>query len=243
MKKLIVLNIANCRNATKNCKFNESEKWNIRRTSKPKLRYYNMFKSDLEIEDYLFFKVPKMHRSLIAKFRAGILSLNKEVGRYQNVPQEERLCTLCDDKVVEDEIHLNCVHANNIRRRKMYYFTGSHCVWWFLPNGRFGKICTYDEQYAARRYVFLLYKLPTREKPNYTPGYLGQGVSSIVCRGSQCNIGSALFHWAPFHIFVAGTLTRVLPGRHYNQWGQWMAPARYRSTYLTLAIKLISPNK
>ena len=27
-------------------KFNESEKWNVRRTSKPKLSYYKMFKFD-----------------------------------------------------------------------------------------------------------------------------------------------------------------------------------------------------
>ena len=89
-------------------KSNETEKWNVRRTSKPKLRYYNMFKSDLEIEDYLFFKVPKMHRSLLAQFRAGILPLSIEVGRYRNIPLEERLCTLCDDNVVEDEIHFLC---------------------------------------------------------------------------------------------------------------------------------------
>ena len=33
----------------KKLKFIESKKWNVRRTSKPKLRYYNVFKSDLEI--------------------------------------------------------------------------------------------------------------------------------------------------------------------------------------------------
>ena len=67
-------------------------------------------KSDLEIEDYLFFKVTNMHRSLIAQFRAGILPLSIyiEVGRYWNISLEERLCTLCDDNVVEDEIHFLC---------------------------------------------------------------------------------------------------------------------------------------
>ena len=62
-------------------------------------------KSDLEIEDYLFFKVPNMHRSLLAQFRAGILPFSIEVGRYRNIRLDERLCTLCDDNVVEDEIH------------------------------------------------------------------------------------------------------------------------------------------
>ena len=67
-----------------------------------------MYKSDLAVEDYLFYKVPKLHRSLLAQFRAGILPLNIEVGRYRNTPLEERLCTLCEENVVEDEIHFLC---------------------------------------------------------------------------------------------------------------------------------------
>ena len=49
-----------------------------------------------------------MHRSLLAEFRAGILPLSIEVDRYRNIPLEKHLCTLCDDNVVEDEIHFLC---------------------------------------------------------------------------------------------------------------------------------------
>ena len=56
-----------------------------------------------------FFNIPKYHRSLFAQFRAGILTLNIETGRYRNVSLPDRFCTLCDDSEVEDEIHFLCV--------------------------------------------------------------------------------------------------------------------------------------
>ena len=91
--------------------------WNSRRLTKPKLRYYNMFKPTLEPEEYLFFKIPKYHRSLFAQFRAGILPLNIEVGRYRGEALEDRKCELCNEGVVEDEIHFlcSCTFYDNFR--------------------------------------------------------------------------------------------------------------------------------
>ena len=90
-------------------KANECESWNNRRYTKPKLRYYNMYKSDLEQECYLNLNIPKYHRSLFAQFRAGILPLAVEVGRYRSLPLSERVCTLCQLQLVEDEYHILCV--------------------------------------------------------------------------------------------------------------------------------------
>ena len=67
-----------------------------------------MIKYGIDIEEYLFYKIPKYHRSLFAQLRAGILPLNIETGRYKNVELSERLCTLCDDNLVEDEVHFLC---------------------------------------------------------------------------------------------------------------------------------------
>ena len=61
-----------------------------------------MYNYSLETEIYLFFNIPKYHRSLFAQFRAGILPLKIETGRYRNVSLPDRLCTLCDDSEVED---------------------------------------------------------------------------------------------------------------------------------------------
>ena len=68
-----------------------------------------MYKYSLETENYLFFNIPKYQRSLFAQFRASILPLNIETGRYRNVSLPDRLCTLRYDPEVEDEIHF-CVY-------------------------------------------------------------------------------------------------------------------------------------
>ena len=87
---------------------NETTKWNTSRYSKTKLRLYNMFKADFSQEDYFSLDVPKYHRSLFSQLRAGILPLQIEVGRYRNIPLGERLCTLCNNGEVEDELHFVC---------------------------------------------------------------------------------------------------------------------------------------
>ncbi len=45
------------------------------------------------------------HRSILAKFRSGILPLSIETGCLQNIPREFILFTMCNDNVIEDEIH------------------------------------------------------------------------------------------------------------------------------------------
>ena len=96
----------------------ESNNFDIRRYTKPKLRYYNMFKGDMYQEDYLKLNISKYQRSIFAQFRAGILPLQVEIGRYRNIPLEERLCTLCDACEVEDEFHflLKCSRYEDLRK-------------------------------------------------------------------------------------------------------------------------------
>ena len=60
-----------------------------------------MLKSDLGQEEYLTFNISKHQRSLFAY-------LQVEIGRYRNLPLEQRICTLCDKNEVEDEFHLLC---------------------------------------------------------------------------------------------------------------------------------------
>ena len=47
----------------------------------------------------------KSSRSNIAKLRSGTLPLNIELGRYTNVPKEQRTCKMCNYNVIEDELH------------------------------------------------------------------------------------------------------------------------------------------
>jgi len=76
---------------------------------KPKLRQYVHFKSNYEMEPYINLVSNKFERSLIAKLRCGILQLNVELGRFNQTKLEDRLCKICKEGFVEDEIHFVCV--------------------------------------------------------------------------------------------------------------------------------------
>ena len=85
-----------------------------------KLRTYRLYKSDLIAEDYVKSNMERSHRRIIAKFRSGSLPLQIETGRYKKpkVPLNNRICNLCTDNVIEDEIHflLCCDFYSDIRR-------------------------------------------------------------------------------------------------------------------------------
>ncbi len=41
-----------------------------------------------------------------AKFRCGVAPIRLETGRYENLPEEQRLCPMCDSQAIESEIHM-----------------------------------------------------------------------------------------------------------------------------------------
>ena len=100
--------------------FNLAEKeWIEDVKSKPKLRNYEIFKTDLQPANYLQSFMPKFKRSLFAQFRTGVLPLRIETGRYhltkdpksktyRKLNVEERICLICNMNSVEDEIHFLC---------------------------------------------------------------------------------------------------------------------------------------
>ena len=75
-----------------------------------------MHKYDKSPELYLDLNINKYHRSLFAQFRCGILPLEIEIGRYRDIPLEKRLCQVCKNGSVEDEIHFlgNCSNSVHI---------------------------------------------------------------------------------------------------------------------------------
>ena len=99
-------------------KSNFQTKWMDSVRSKPKLRLYEQIKTSPLTENYVKANLPKFERSLIAQLRLGILPLRIETGRYVNEPVSDRICTLCTQYMVEDELHflLNCTRYTNARR-------------------------------------------------------------------------------------------------------------------------------
>ena len=77
-----------------------------------------MFKVDYSTEKYITFNLDRKERSYMAQLRMGILPLRIETGRYKNEEVHERVCNICNENVVEDEIHFmfNCNAYTHIRQ-------------------------------------------------------------------------------------------------------------------------------
>lgn len=85
-----------------------------------KLRTYRLYKTDLITEDYVKLRMERSHRRILAKYRSGSFPLQIETGRFTKpkVPLNNRICKLCTDNVVEDEMHflLCCDFYSDLRR-------------------------------------------------------------------------------------------------------------------------------
>ncbi len=77
---------------------------------KAKSRTYKMYGLGDYVINYMSRRRRAVH-AVLAQFRAGILALHTEActGTYRwfGTPLENRLCTECNQTVVEDEMHFN----------------------------------------------------------------------------------------------------------------------------------------
>ena len=91
------------------------------------LAYIKLFKTKIEISHHLLNIKNIKCRNIITKFRSGILDLEIEIGRWNKVPIENRVCKLCSLSSIEDEYHflLICpyyyVNLRNTYLPKFYY--------------------------------------------------------------------------------------------------------------------------
>ena len=94
-------------------------KWKQDVESKPKLRLYKTFKTNLKPANHLQSYIPRYKRSLLSQFRAGVLPLrietviyhlikDSQTKKYRKLNTEERTCLTCNTESVEDEIHFLC---------------------------------------------------------------------------------------------------------------------------------------
>jgi hypothetical protein len=72
---------------------------------KNKLRSYRLFKSHFKREPYIDQVSNITDRNNLIKLRTSSHKLAIETGRYNNIPVDQRLCTMCEGNEVEDEIH------------------------------------------------------------------------------------------------------------------------------------------
>ena len=95
----------------------QERNWLNQLPSKPKLRFYTLFKNTLNVENFVKYNLTPSERSLVSQYRMGILPLAIETGRFQGVKLEERLCIFCNSGAVEDEVHFmfDCSLYNDLR--------------------------------------------------------------------------------------------------------------------------------
>ena len=75
-----------------------------------KLRLLSLVKPSSELESYLYTVKNVKHRQAVARFRISAQRFPVEVGRYANIEQKKRLCTIGNSDDVGDEYHyfINC---------------------------------------------------------------------------------------------------------------------------------------
>ena len=80
--------------------------WKHKLENSSKLTFYSTFKTDHNLENYLVFIKDPYKRKCLSRLRVSNHNLQIEIGRYQNIPREERLCKICNSGEVENETHL-----------------------------------------------------------------------------------------------------------------------------------------
>ncbi len=79
--------------------------WHSKREKMPKLDIYNQIKNSFGVEKFLTLNIERYEKCLLSQLRYGILPLRVETGRFVGEKHNDRICTLCDSNVVEDQIH------------------------------------------------------------------------------------------------------------------------------------------
>ena len=104
------------------------QKWLENLSSSNKCLYYRMLKNNIETEPYLHKLEFRRFRIALARFRCSSHNLLIETGRYNRTNRNERICTLCNLNVIEDEFHflLEC-HA--FKRLRDKYLPSYYCLY------------------------------------------------------------------------------------------------------------------
>ena len=102
-----------------------------------RLRTYKILKVRFGTESYLFNMKNRILRTLFTKLRGGLLKLVGNVGRYNGVPFQDRLCPLFYTEI-ETEFNFLMV-CPGLMAVRMKYFSA---IWYTYPSiGKFIQLC------------------------------------------------------------------------------------------------------
>ena len=81
------------------------QKWLLEASTKTKLRTYLDIYDESDPKALIATYLSRSQWSLLAKLKLGILPLEIESGRWKDGALEERLCRLCNDRLLGNEYH------------------------------------------------------------------------------------------------------------------------------------------
>ncbi len=84
---------------------NNERKWLLEAHSKSKLRTYVQLYDSETARDIVTSNLSRPIRSIVTKLKIGVLPLHLETGRWKDTPLEYRFCRVCDDDLLESELH------------------------------------------------------------------------------------------------------------------------------------------
>jgi len=79
--------------------------WNQTLQHPQKLSFYYTFKTNYSLSAYLDLTRKNPSRKSIVKLRISSHKIQIETCRYDKIPRDERLCSLCNCNKIEDETH------------------------------------------------------------------------------------------------------------------------------------------
>ena len=93
-------------------------------TGRNKLRTYRQFKTEFKVEPYVMEIMSVAMRDSMAKFRSGTAPIHLETGRYMNIREADRLCLICNQGTIENELHTltECAAFTDIRNHAISSF-------------------------------------------------------------------------------------------------------------------------
>ena len=99
---------------------NRDRLW-LEASTKSKLRTFIQIFDRTKRQDLVKANITRNQQSLIARLKAGVLSLALETGRLKNLDIEDRVCLCCNSGVTEDECHLLTTCEALDAERKAWY--------------------------------------------------------------------------------------------------------------------------
>ena len=94
-----------------------NEEWKKLANKKSKLKLYLNIKENFGVENHVKLNLSRNERSVLSQLRCSILPIQIELGRFNNLKIEERLCPICNSGSIETECHFlfDCLKYQNDR--------------------------------------------------------------------------------------------------------------------------------